>query len=156
MSAGGEIRQLPYARFVSLMKASGVLGDNVASAGTVLLQNKGRILVPSAELQRWLAGGSGKSLGWMGGLFPKLGRRDSGFGSKRSLSRNSSRAALKEDSGRGDAEAQMHAVAFGALSLREALGDDDPALEPPLQCESSRFARFRSRWSKQVPLASPS
>jgi hypothetical protein len=63
---------------------------------------------------------------------------------------------LKEDSGRGDAEAQMHAVAFGALSLREALGDDGPALEPPLQCESSRFARFRSRWSKQVPLDSPS
>ena len=36
---------------------------------------------------------------------------------------------LKEDSGRGDAEAQMHAVAFGALSLREALGDDSPAVK---------------------------
>lgn len=44
----------------------------------------------------------------------------------------------------------MHAVAFGALSLREALGDDGPALEPPLepplQCEGSRFARFQGRW----------
>jgi len=39
----------------------------------------------------------------------------------------------------------MHAVAFGALTLREALGDDGPALEPP-QCEGSRFARFRGPW----------
>ena len=67
---------------------------------------------------------------------------------------------LKEDSGRGDAEAQMHAVAFGALSLREALGDD-AALDlggrdaTSAQCDdvaggarpnSTRSSRFREWW----------
>ena len=59
----------------------------------------------------------------------------------------------------GDAEAQMHAVAFGALSLREALGDDE-ALDldgrdaKSAQCvdggaaspSSTRLSRFRGRW----------
>ena len=66
---------------------------------------------------------------------------------------------LKEDSGRGDAEAQMHAVAFGALSLREALGDDaaldlDGRDAKSAQCVdggaasqgSTRLSRFRGRW----------
>ena len=59
----------------------------------------------------------------------------------------------------GDAEAQMHAVAFGALSLREALGDD-AALDlggrdaKSAQCvdggaaspSSTRPSRFRGLW----------
>ena len=62
-------------------------------------------------------------------------------------------------SGRGDAEAQMHAVAFGALSLREALGDDaaldlDGRDAKSAQCVdggaasqgSTRLSRFRGRW----------
>ena len=60
----------------------------------------------------------------------------------------------------GDAEAQMHAVAFGALSLREALGDD-AAFDlgdrdaNSAQCDdvdgrarpnSTRSSRFREWW----------
>ena len=60
----------------------------------------------------------------------------------------------------GDAEAQMHAVAFGALSLREALGDDavfdlGDRDANSAQCDdvdgrarpnSTRSSRFREWW----------